>query len=222
MSFNVMNTFTWNHKMKLYIYISALLLLTACGEGANTEYVESCYVDVPINGTQLPTEQDFSIAGWAYDNKTNTSPEHIRIQLNSADGQVSKTFEAARVKRPDVVKAFNKPGAEMSGYNAIVPANTLIAGQYEIVMLQEMPERNLKCTKPLLIEVTGQIMPAQPPIVDAVPVAIPVAAAATSPILKKSDVKVPVKPVEAKVTRIKKSKAVKKKDKVVPERNATK
>jgi hypothetical protein len=200
-------------------------LLTACGEGANTEYVESCNVDVPINGTQLPTEKAFSIAGWAYDNKTNTSPEHVRIQLNSAaDGQVSKTFEAARVKRPDVVKAFNKPGAEMSGYNAVVPANSLIAGQYEIVILQEMPGRNLKCAMPmpLLIEVTGQIMPAQPPIVDAVPVAIPVAAPATSPILKKSGVKVPVKPVEAKVTPIKKSKVIKKKDKVVPERNATK
>jgi hypothetical protein len=220
MSFNLINVLLRTHKMKLYIYIATLFLLTACGEGANTEYVESCNVDVPINGTKLPTEKAFSIAGWAYDNKTNTSPEHIRIQLNSADGQVSKTFEAARVKRPDVVKAFNKPGVEMSGYNAIVPANTLIAGQYEIVMLQEMPERNLKCTKPLLIEVTGQIMPTQSPIIDAVPVAIP--APAPSPILKKSGVKVPVKPVEAKVTPIKKSKVIKKKDKVVPERNVAK
>jgi hypothetical protein len=110
----------------------------------------------------------------------------------------------------------------MSGYNAVVPANSLIAGQYEIVILQEMPGRNLKCAMPmpLLIEVTGQIMPTQSPIIDAVPVAIP--APAPSPILKKSGVKVPVKPVEAKVTPIKKSKVIKKKDKVVPERNATK
>ena len=207
--------------MKLYIYIATLLLLTACGEGANTEYVESCYVDVPINGTKLPTEQDFSIAGWAYDNKTNTSPEHVRIQLNSADGQVSKTFEAARVKRPDVVKAFNKPGVEMSGFNTTVPANSLIAGQYEIVMLQEMPERNLKCTKLLLIEVTGQIMPTQTPIVDAVPVAITVAAPApaTSPILKKSGVEASVKPIEAKVIPRKKRKVIKKKDKISPAEN---
>ncbi len=207
--------------MKSCIYIATLLLLTACGEGTNTEYVESCNVDGPINGTQLPTEQDFSIAGWAYDNKTNTSPEHIRIQLNSTDGQVSKTFAATRLKRPDVVKAFNKPGADMSGYNAVVPANSLIAGQYEIVILQEMPERNLKCTKPLLIEVTGQIMPTLTPAGDPVPVAIPVAATSTSPTLKKSGVKASVKSVKVKVAQIKKSKVVKKKDKGSPERKAS-
>lgn len=72
----------------------------------------------------------------------------------------------------------------MSGYNAVVPANSLIAGQYEIVILQEMPERNLKCTKLLLIEVTGQIMPTLTPAGDPVPVAIPLAASSTSPILK--------------------------------------
>ena len=139
------------------------LLLTACGDGANIEYVQSCNVDALINEAKLPTTQDFRVSGWAYDNKTSTSPEHIRVQLNSVDGQVSKIFEAIRVKRPDVVKAFSTPGAEMSGFEAVVPANTLTAGQYEIVILQDMPDRNLKCTKEMLIEVTGPVMPIQQP-----------------------------------------------------------
>ena len=189
------------------------VLLTACGDGANTEYVQSCNIDAPTNGVKLSTAQDFGIVGWAYDNKTNTSPEHIRIQLNSVDGQVSKTFEATRVNRPDVVKAFNTPGAEMSGYNAVVPANSLTAGQYEIVMLQDMPDRNLKCTKEMLVEVTGEVMPIQQPIVKAVPMVTSIA----QKIPEKSINKSQIKDVDVKNTKLKKSKVTKKKDKVLIE-----
>ena len=194
------------------------LLLTACGDGTNTEYVQSCNIDAPTNGVKLSTAQDFGIVGWAYDNKTNTSPEHIRIQLNSVDGQVSKTFEATRVKRPDVVKAFNTPGAEMSGYNAVVPANSLTAGQYEIIMLQDMPDRNLKCTKEMLVEVTGEVMPIQQPIVKDVPVVT-----STPPqMVKKANVKSPLEPVDVKKTKVKKSKITKKQDKLITENITTK
>jgi hypothetical protein len=195
------------------------VLLTACGDGANTEYVQSCNIDAPTNGAKLSTAQDFGIVGWAYDNKTKTSPEHIRIQLNSFDGQVSKTFEATRVKRPDVVKAFNTPGAEMSGYNAVVPANSLTAGQYEIVMLQDMPDRNLKCTKEMLFEVTGQVISIQQPAGKAVPIVT-----STPPqMVKKANVKSPLEPVDVKKTKVKKSKKItKKQDKLITENITTK
>ena len=141
---------------KLLIGLIALFFLSACESGKNEKIIESCFVDGPANGAQLSTNQDFKIAGWAYDKATSTSPEQVSVELSGED---TKTFVATRVSRMDVVKAFNTPGAQMSGFEATVPANSLVAGSYDITIWQETPEHKLKCVKSHLIEITGEIKP---------------------------------------------------------------
>ncbi len=141
---------------KLLISLTVLLFLSACESGKNEQIVDSCFIDGPANGSQLSTNQDFKIMGWAYDKATATSPEQISLELSGED---TKKFVATRVSRMDVVKAFNTPGAEMSGYEVTIPAKSLVAGSYDITIWQETPERKLKCVKNHMIEITGEIKP---------------------------------------------------------------
>jgi hypothetical protein len=177
--------------MKLLIGLTVALLLSACESGKNEDIVKACFVDGPANGTQLSTNQDFKIVGWAYDKENASSPGTVSVELSGED---IKTFVATRVSRPDVVKAFNTPGAEMSGYEATVPANSLIAGQYEITIWQETPERKLKCVTSHMIEITGEIKPVAtvapstppvstpPAVIPEPPVVTPVQAPTTPPV----------------------------------------
>jgi uncharacterized protein with GYD domain len=152
---------------KLIISLIVISVLSACDSGNSVQITDSCYIDSPSNGAKLATSQDLLISGWAFDKQSANSPEQVSVQLN---GESIHPFKAVRVKRPDVVKAFNTPGAEMSGYNAIVPANTLTAGQYEVVVMQEMPEKKLKCSRQHVIEITGEVVATPAPV--AVPVVI--------------------------------------------------
>jgi len=193
---------------KLLISLTALLFLSACESGKNEQIIESCFVDSPANGAQLSTNQDFKIAGWAYDKATSTSPEQISLELSGED---TKTFVATRVSRMDVVKAFNAPGAEMSGYQVTIPANSLVAGSYDITIWQETPERKLKCVKNHMIEITGEIKPVTA-------IATPAPAVSVAPaVTPKQPIASPViEPAKATVNNKeseKKSKAQKKKTK---------
>ena len=197
---------------KLLISLTALLFLSACESGKNEQIVDSCFVDVPANGAILSTNQDFKIAGWAYDKATATSPAQVSVELSGED---TKIFVATRVSRMDVVKAFNTPGAEMSGYDVIVPANSLVAGSYDITIWQETPERKLKCVKNHMIEITGEIKPVT---AIATPTPTPTQADSAAPaVTPKQPIASPViEPAKATVNNKepeKKSKAQKKKTK---------
>ena len=148
--------------IKVLISFTVLFLLSACDSGKSVQVIESCFIDQPSNGATLATNQAIAITGWAYDKQSASSPGQVSVQLN---GEGTHLFKAVRTKRPDVVVAFNTPGAEMSGYQVVVPSNTLVAGQYEVVILQDTPERTLKCTKEHIVTVTGEIEQA--------PVAVP-------------------------------------------------
>ena len=182
---------------KLSVSFMLLLFLSACGSGEQN--VESCLLDTPENATQLPINQDFRISGWAYDKKTASSPEQVNVELH---GNESKVFVAKRVSRPDVAKELSMPGAEMSGYELIVPANSLVEGMYEITIAQETPERKTKCFPNRMIEITGPITP----------VALP------SPVVTPTATSVPeVMPVPSVVAPIKESKELKKEPKITKE-----
>ena len=157
--------------IKVLISFTVLFLLSACDSGKSVQVIESCAIDQPSNGGTLATNQAIVITGWAYDKQSASSPEQVSVQLN---GEGTHLFKAVRTKRPDVVIAFNTPGAEMSGYQVVVPANTLVAGQYEVVILQDTPERTLRCSREHIVTVTGEIEPA--------PVAVPVPAVIAPPV----------------------------------------
>ena len=166
----------------------ALFLLTACEDVNNTqaniaEDSTFCAIDTIKNGAVITTAEQIYVAGWAFDELSDSTPEHVHVKFTSTNEQASKTFDAQRgAKRPDVVKAFNKPGVEMSGFDLMVPANTLATGKYKIVILQDTPKYNLSCDKGLDIEIIEQATPVQPPIVSsttaneiAAPVVLPTA-----------------------------------------------
>ena len=155
--------------IKVLISFTVLFLLSACDSGKIVQVIESCFIDQPSNGGTLATNQAIVITGWAYDKQSASSPEQVSVQLN---GEGTHLFKAVRTKRPDVVVAFNTPGAEISGYQVVVPANTLVAGQYEVVILQDTPERTLKCTREHIVTVAGEIEQA--------PVAVPVQSSAVT------------------------------------------
>ena len=195
--------------MKLLIGLTVALLLSACESGKNEEIVKACFVDGPANSTQLSTNQDFKVVGWAYDIENASSPETVSVELSGED---TKIFVAARVSRPDVVNAFNTPGAEMSGYEATVPANSLIAGQYEITIWQDTPERKLKCVTSHMIEITGEIKPVATVTTPTTPVSTPPIVTPISPLITPAQaVNEPTKASEKSKVPPKKPKAHKKK-----------
>lgn len=204
--------------MKLIFGLAASLILTACGSGESVQVVESCFIDAPVNNSKLPTGQDFKVSGWAYDKQASSSPEQVSVLLN---GKESKTFVATRVKRPDVVKAFNTPGAEMSGYEVIVPANSLAAGQYQVVIVQTSPDRKLKCLKDYMLTVTGERISVPAPVVLPVPVSAPDVATVKAVVESAKVEKAPEQAVEINKVPEKKPQARKKKTKA-PVESSTK
>lgn len=134
--------------MKPFIYLAPLLLLAACGRTNSPIIISSsCWIDQPIANATLPAAQNFNVGGWAFDKQSGALPEHVRIQFTSTNRQVSKTFDAKHgIKRPDVAQALNAPTAESSGFNLEVPANSLVPGNYEIVILQDLRNAILACS----------------------------------------------------------------------------
>ena len=135
---------------KLVFAVGLPVLLSACGTGESVQIVESCRIEGPLNGAQLAFNEEFKIVGWAFDKATGSSPEQINIELF---GNEHKSFTATRFSRPDVVKALNTPGAEMSGFVATVPANSLVADHYEIVIVQKTAEHKIECLPNFMLDV---------------------------------------------------------------------
>jgi hypothetical protein len=172
--------------VKKILYSITLFLLVACGEESVDPTLKKqidvkdkpvnttiyCSIDTPEKGKLMPVTQGFVVSGWAFDERSETSPESIALQFIGTDGQVFKSFDAKRgTKRPDVVKAFKQPGAEMSGFGVVIPANSLLPGKYKITLLQTMPEYMVTCTKDVIYEVIEAVTPiTAPPAIVVAPV----------------------------------------------------
>lgn len=133
--------------MKVLIHLASLLFLVACDRVRPPIVIfNSCNIDEPASNVALEAARDFSVSGWAFDRQSGTLPEHVRIQFTSSNRQFSKTFDAKLGgKRPDVVKVLDATAAESSGFHLTIPANTLVAENYEIAILQDMAEATLVC-----------------------------------------------------------------------------
>jgi hypothetical protein len=196
-------------KMKKIIYLIPLFLLAACAEEASDPTAKTqidakdkpvntsiyCSIDAPAKGIQLPLTQDIAVGGWAFDERSETSPENIVVQFISANGQVFKSFDAKRgAKRPDVVKAVKHPGAEMSGFGVVIPAKSLLPGKYNIVLLQTMPEYTVTCTNNFIYEIIETVVPVQAPPATIAPLNTvaqpPIVLPAIKPAIKKKTKKI--------------------------------
>lgn len=135
--------------MKAFVYFAPLLLLSACNGGnSNIVVSHSCSIEQPITNAVIPAAQEFMVSGWAFDKQSGILSDHVRIQFISTNRLTSKTFEAkSGIIRGDVAQALNTPLAEPSGFSLVVPANSLVAGSYEIVILQESSKAVVACSQ---------------------------------------------------------------------------
>ena len=103
--------------IKLAIAVAAFSsLLAGCGgEPLPVLLSKTCSVDVPATGSVAERGRPLHVGGWAFDSVSGISHEKIVLQLVSDDQRTVKVVKATRgTKRPDVVKAYDAPGAESS------------------------------------------------------------------------------------------------------------
>jgi len=135
--------------MKKFIAVMVLpaFALTGCfTDDKPVISATSCAIDAPTKGAVVPLGQPMVVGGWAYDKIGNNriAPE-VKVQITSITRDMSKTFDAKPVKRPDVAKAFNDPRLEGAGFTAEVPANSVNPGIYEVTILQKFENSAVVC-----------------------------------------------------------------------------
>lgn len=97
----------------------------------------SCAIDIPKADATLSSDQDFTVGGWAYDEKNKSIPDTLTLYFINENTSTIFTFPAKRgTKRPDVAAAFKLPKLVDSGFNGFVSKNSLTPGTYRIVLLQ--------------------------------------------------------------------------------------
>ena len=124
-------------------------LLNACGnDPAPVIITSTCSIDVPATDSIVERGKPLHVGGWAFDKVSGNSPEKVRLQLLAEDQRTSITVNAIRgTKRPDVVKAYDAPGAEASGFDANVDTSALVPGKYAVYVIQESKGAMLLCPK---------------------------------------------------------------------------
>ncbi|WP_323813317.1 hypothetical protein [Cellvibrio sp. NN19] len=97
----------------------------------------SCAIDIPAHNATVSSDSEFTIAGWAFDEKNKTVPDTLTLNLINEKSSEIFTFPAKRgIERPDVAAAFKLPILVESGFSGIVTKNSLTPGDYRIVLLQ--------------------------------------------------------------------------------------
>ena len=84
----------------------------------------------------IKNEDGFNINGWAFDDKTNTPPETIFIELAPVKDGDKYYIEAKRLEREDVAKYFNKPALKRAAFIQKADIKSVPSGEYEINIIQ--------------------------------------------------------------------------------------
>lgn len=84
------------------------------------------------------------IHGWGIDADENRLSEATYLRLESSDG---RRFYAATIPedRPDVARYLGSTKLVKSGYRALVSAESLPAGEYDVMILMNAGGRNILC-----------------------------------------------------------------------------
>lgn len=149
--------------MKTFIVLTSIIFLGACGDKkpdvavvknsdvtvikkSDAVVIKTCAFDAPAKDSRLSASKEFNVVGWAFDNQTAGSQNKVRVQFNSAEDALSKTFDAPlNIKRPDIAAAFKNAKLENTGFVVTIPAKSLMPGKYEIKILQDRPNETTVC-----------------------------------------------------------------------------
>jgi hypothetical protein len=119
-------------------------------EGQSFTFGSGCYMDT-LDGqlweSQVLTVKDrkaFRIHGWGVDSEGKRLSEATYLRLESSDG---RRFFAATIPedRPDVAKHLGQVALVKSGYRALVSAENLPPGKYDVMILMNVGGRNVLC-----------------------------------------------------------------------------
>lgn len=119
-------------------------------ESQSFAFGTGCYMDT-LDGqlweSTVRTVRDrrsINIRGWALDEEEKKLPEASYLRLESSTGQ---RFYAPTIteNRPDVAKYLGEPAFVRSGYWALVSAENLPAGEYDVMILMNAGGRNVLC-----------------------------------------------------------------------------
>lgn len=119
-------------------------------EGQSFTLGSGCYMDT-LDGQlwegQVLAVKDrkaIRIHGWGIDADENRLPEATYLRLEGSDG---RRFYAATIPedRPDVARYLGSAKLVKSGYRALVSAENLPAGEYEVMILMNAGGRNVLC-----------------------------------------------------------------------------
>ena len=125
--------------------------IPAFAEGQSFTFGSGCYMDTldgQIWESQVLTVKDrkaFRIHGWGVDAEGKRLSEATYLRLESSDG---RRFYAATTPedRPDVATHLGLPALVKSGYRALVSAENLPAGEYDVMILMNVGGRNMLCS----------------------------------------------------------------------------
>ena len=84
----------------------------------------------------IKNEDGFDMNGWAFDDKTNTPPETIFIELAPIKGGDNYYVAAIRSEREDLAVTFNKPELKKAAFVLKADIKSVPPGEYEINMVQ--------------------------------------------------------------------------------------
>ncbi|MBK6639298.1 MAG: hypothetical protein IPG34_17550 [Rhodocyclaceae bacterium] len=115
------------------------------------QLVSSCHMDTLNDKTWgmevLPVadKKAIRITGWALDDVSRGLAKATVLVIESAEGR--RYFAPTLpVERPDVADFFKAPSFKGAGYKAVISAEGLPAGDYEVAVVMETADRALLCT----------------------------------------------------------------------------
>ncbi len=129
-------------------------------EGQSFSFGTGCYMDT-LDGQlweaavlTVGSHKSIEIHGWAVDDEGRRLPEATFVRL---EGSTGKRYYAATTSRdrPDVAKYFGNAMFLRSGYRALVSAETVPAGEYEVVVLMNAGGRNILCGNGRKLKIPG-------------------------------------------------------------------
>lgn len=124
--------------------------MPAAMEGQAFRFGTGCYMDT-LDGQlwegavlTVRDRKSLRIQGWAVDDEGKKLPEASYLRFENSDG---RRFYAPTIPedRPDVARHFGVPAFARAGYRAVVSAENLPAGEYEVMILMNAGGRNMLC-----------------------------------------------------------------------------
>jgi hypothetical protein len=109
-----------------------------------------CYMDT-LDGQlwesavlTVKDRKSLRIDGWAVDDEERVLAEATYLRLEGANGRRYHAATSVQ-ERPDVARHFGIPAFVKSGYRAIVSAESLPPGEYEVTIVMNSKGRNVLC-----------------------------------------------------------------------------